>query len=234
MASFKPRSTDTPALVCVPWAGSGAAPFRAWTHAFGQNAGVYGVRLPGRESRIEEAFLRDVDAMVAGIVDDVLDLGPRPIVLFGLCSGALLAHEAARVLGSRVSHLFVASQLPPIDAARVAAEELESREALAERYLTAEAAADPEMAELLLEVLEADIGAVSGYHYTPGGLEIPITVFRGSDDHEISADLLDGWTAESTGRVAVREISGADHLFSGASWPELAAEIAAELGLAAN
>jgi surfactin synthase thioesterase subunit len=87
------------------------------------------------------------------------------------------------------------------------------------------------MRALALEILEADIRAVSGYQFTPGRLRIPITVFHGMNDREIrSADLAD-WTAESTILSEIREVANADHMFSGAAWANLAELIAVELGL---
>lgn len=229
LIAFRPRSTENLALVCVPWAGAGAAPFRPWSSVFGAAATVYGVRLPGRESRIDEPCLGDVDSLVKSIVPEVEALGDRPIVLFGHCSGALLAYEAARALGSRVARLVVASQLPPAEAARTATDELGSRQSLAERYLGADVTGDPEMRALALEVLEADIRAVSGYHFVPGELRIPITVFHGADDREIRSADLGGWASESLVLSEIREVANADHMFSGASWMKLAELIAAEL-----
>lgn len=231
LIAFKPKLTDNPALVCVPWAGAGAAPFRAWASVFGTAATVYGVRLPGRESRIDEPFFEDVDSLVKSIVAEVESLGDRPIVLFGHCSGALLAYEAARTLGQRVTRLVVASQLPPAEAARTAADELGSRESLAERYLGEDVADDSEMRALALEILEADIRAVSGYQFAPGRLRIPITVFHGMNDREIRSADLAGWTAESTILSEIHEVANADHMFSGAAWANLAELIAVELGL---
>ncbi|MFE6101520.1 thioesterase II family protein [Streptomyces laurentii] len=230
LIAFKPRLRDNPALVCVPWAGAGAAPFRVWASVFGTAATVYGVRLPGRESRLDEPLLEDVDSLVKSVVAGVESLGDRPIVLFGHCSGALLAHEAARALGRRVTRLVVASQLPPAEAARTAADELDS-ESLAERYLDEGVAHDSEMRAVALRILESDIRAVSGYQFTPGLLDIPITVFRGMDDREVRSVDLAGWISASTIPSEICEVANADHMFSGTAWVNLAELIAVKLGL---
>jgi len=229
LVAFKPRSTDNPALICVPWAGAGAAPFRSWAPVFETVASVYGVRLPGRESRIDDPLVDDVDSLVKGIVADIAELGSRPIFLFGHCSGALLAYEAARALGPQVAGLIVASQLPPAEAARTAAHELASPALLDERYLSNDLAGDPEMRAMALEILEADIRAVSGYRYIPGLVNAPITVFHGTNDREIQIAELDDWISESSISAAIHEVPEADHMFTGAAWIALAEKIAAGL-----
>ena len=229
LMAFKPKSVDNPALVCVPWAGAGAAPFRSWARVLGHAAAVYGVRLPGRESRIDEPLVDDIDCLVKGIVSEVEALGDRPIFLFGHCSGALLAYEAARALGSRVTGLIVASQLPPPAAARAAAEELAAPESSIRRYLSAGVAGDPEMREMALQILDADIRAITRYRHVPGRLDAPITVFHGADDREVEAADLSGWHFESTAGASIHDVPDADHMFSGAAWATLAELIAADL-----
>lgn len=221
---------DGPALLCVPWAGAGAAPFRTWGPLFPGDITVYGVRLPGRESRMAEAAPTDISQVVDALVQDVARLAHPRIAVFGHCSGALVGFETARALGPAAAHLLVASQLPPARAAQGAEEELGSRDGLARRYLSSELLGDPDIVDMLLPVLEADMRAVSDYRYRPGGLPgVPLTVFRGADDPEIEPGDTDGWRAETTGPVRVREVEGADHLFAGAAWQRLGARVAQDV-----
>ncbi|WNM30388.1 alpha/beta fold hydrolase [Streptomyces sp. Li-HN-5-11] len=230
LVAFDSGPADGPALVCIPWAGAGGAPFQAWAPVLDGTAAVHAVRLPGRESRIDEPLLNELEPIVEEVVRGVRALGDRPVALFGLCSGALVAFEAARALGPGRVSLLAASQMPPAVAARVATEELASREGLAARYLPAELLAEPEMVELLIEVLEADIQAVSGYRHAPEPLDgVPVTVFRGAQDPEIGLAEMDGWHAETTGPVHILEVPGADHLFTGAAWRGLAEQIGVRL-----
>ena len=59
---------DGPALVCLPWAGSGAVPFRAWGPVLDGVAAVCGVRLAGRESRQTEPLAATLDEAVSATV----------------------------------------------------------------------------------------------------------------------------------------------------------------------
>ncbi|WP_327379059.1 alpha/beta fold hydrolase (plasmid) [Streptomyces sp. NBC_01216] len=221
---------DGPALVCIPWAGAGAAPFRTWGPLFPPEVTVYGVRMPGRESRMSEAPLTNVTHIVDELDREIARLSHRRVAVFGHCSGALVGFELARALGPTTALLLVASQLPPEEAARGAEEELGSRASLAKRYLSSELLDDPDIVDMLLPVLEADMHAVSGYNYRSGGLrEVPITVFCGVEDPEIRPCDVNGWRTETTGPMLVREVEGADHLFAGPAWQRLAACVADDL-----
>lgn len=219
-----------PALVCLSWAGAGAAPFRSWAPLLADTVSCYGIRLAGRESRRGEPLMTEVTEMVAEIVRNVLSLGHGRVALFGHCSGAIAAFEAARALGPSVVALFVASQLPPPVAAAAATGELLSSEGLAARYLGSELLGEPDLIEVLVPILQADIRAVSEYVYDGGRrLDVPLFVYRGSDDPEISRSDLDGWQAETTARTRTRDVDGADHLFTGVAWQALGRQISEDL-----
>src|SRR5256885_16239546 len=57
------------ALVCIPWAGAGAARFRQWAPLIGEHARLYGARLAGREARVSEPAATTLDAVVAELVE---------------------------------------------------------------------------------------------------------------------------------------------------------------------
>ncbi|MEV7443123.1 thioesterase domain-containing protein [Streptomyces sp. NPDC091204] len=215
------------ALACIPWAGAGATPFRPWGPVIGDAADVYGVRLAGRESRQTEPLPTSLDDVVDELVAELVALDVPRVALFGQCSGALLAYKTAQRLqrsadGPEVVHLLVASQLPP----RVLADgDDESGEDLT-RYVPEHLREEPELLEVLLPILSADMRLVSDYVYTPDApLDVPITVLYGGSDDLLSGSEVDGWRHETTGRSTFHEVAGADHLFRGAAWLELAEAI---------
>lgn len=220
-----------PALVCIPWAGAGAAPFRAWGPALAGTASVYGVRLAGRESRQGEPPATVLDDVVADLVRELTALGAPDVALFGQCCGALLAFEVARALrlscdGPAVIHLFVASQLPP----RVLADAPVEPDEDPMRYVPEEVRGEPELVDMLLPVIAADTMLISNYEYSPNGLaDVPLTVVYGARDELLSQAKVDGWRHETTGPTAFRELADADHLFSGTAWMDLAEVIRAAL-----
>lgn len=215
------------ALVCIPWAGAGAAPFRSWPRVMGAAAAVYGVRLAGRESRFAEPLAEVFDIVVDELVEEIAHLSERRIVIFGHCSGAILAFEIARALSNSTSppetvQLIVASQLPPNDQAEGGSDPGHD---LA-RYLPIELSTAPELIELLVPIIEADVRLLASYTYrTSPMLEVPLLVIRGANDLLIRSKNLDGWRLATTGPTIFCELSDSDHLFTGNAWPALAAEV---------
>ncbi|MEU4062677.1 alpha/beta fold hydrolase [Streptomyces wedmorensis] len=220
------QGRDT-ALVCLPWAGAGASPFHSWAPVIGDAADVFGVRLAGRESRQTEPPATDRDEVVAHLVREVIALGAPRVVLFGHCSGALLAFETAHALlrsaaASTLLHLVVASQLPPSTFADTGF----TPDRDLSRYVSEDLRGEPELLELLLPVLTADMTLVSGYAPTNvAPLDVPLTVVFGARDEELSRAAVDDWRFETTAPTTFREVPGAGHLFEGAAWPELAAVV---------
>lgn len=233
LVGWSEPSTSLPALVCIPWAGAGAAPFRSWAEAFEGHADVYAARLPGRESRLLEPPPASLSAMVDDVARVVGALPHPRLALFGHCSGAVIAFELARRLGTRTSsviHLLVASQLPPPRVAETDVAELEAEERMIRREVEETFAAEPELCELMLACLVADIRAVATYRYEAGELlDVPISVFVGSNDDDVRVADAEGWRAETSAPVRVHELEGAGHLFRGDAWSELALAVRSEL-----
>lgn len=193
---------------------------------------MYGVRLPGRESRHTEAPKRSLDAIVADLAPEIASLPHENVVFFGHCSGALIAFELTRALRAastkEVTHLFAASQLPPRAVANLPADVHRRNEQLVTAKLGD--MLDPELVEVLETIVAVDMEAVAAYSYEPAPvLSIPITVFVGSEDPSMRAADVGGWGGETSSDLEVHEVAGADHLFSGEAWQTLAREIRARL-----
>ncbi|GAA2356911.1 thioesterase [Catellatospora methionotrophica] len=222
-------STDTgTALVCVPWAGAGAGPFRSWGRVV-TTAAVHGVRIAGRENRRHEPAPATLCGLAAGLAAELAALPWPRVALFGHCSGALVAFETARALrgldrAPELTALIVASQLPPADVAGDSVDIDRDQD----RYVPDELREEPELVELLRPVVAADMRLVAGYRYAPAApLTVPLTVLYGSADGRLDRAAVDGWRHETTAATDVREIAGAGHLFGGAAWHSLAETVAA-------
>ncbi|MFI6683003.1 thioesterase II family protein [Streptomyces sp. NPDC050485] len=215
------------ALVGIPWAGAGATPFSAWGPVIDDAADVYGARLAGRESRQTQPPAASLAEAVAELAGELAALEAPRVALFGQCSGALLAYEVAKELhrsgnGPEVVHLLVGSQLPP----RTLADRGVDAEQDLTRYVPEGLREEPELLAVLLPILAADMKLIADYAYAPGTpLDVPLTVFYGARDEELSRADVDGWRQETTGATDFREIADADHLFGGAAWLELARAI---------
>lgn len=225
LVCWNPSSKADSALVCIPWAGAGAAPYCPWAPLIGHRARVYGVRLAGREARICERPATGLPTVVAELATAITHLPEDRVDLFGHCSGAIIAFEVARALRdiavSTLGRMIVVGQVAPRLFAADVPSAGESR-----RYIPDSLANDDEMLEVLLPVMEADLQAFAGYTYAAGDpLGLPIAAIRGGRDRYVSDTDLATWSEETTAAFACRRVDDADHLFSGDAWSSLAHEV---------
>ena len=234
-----PRPSRTPAarLVCVPHAGGGIATFRGWSdHLPSADVGV--VQLPGRGSRLREPLADSLEAAARGVAEAVVELPARPTVLFGHSLGALIAFEAARMLGCwgwPVLALFVSGQRaptiadpnPPISGLPSDAFITEIRrryDSVPDAFL-----ADAELMQLLVPGLRADFAMLEGYRYQPAPpLDCPIVACGGSADPHASRSDLEAWRRETRGRSSVHLFSGG-HFYLQKEWEALTTLIGNQL-----
>ncbi|MFD8700710.1 thioesterase II family protein [Kitasatospora purpeofusca] len=212
-------SAQSTVLACLPFAGSGAGFFREWEKLGIPDVTLLPVQLPGREERF-------LDDPFAGIADAVAELTPRiladagdraDLALFGHSLGAVLAYEIAREL-ERIGHpglrhLFVSGSPGPHDGRTERATGLADEEFIAgvQRFAGYRHAAfdDPELVEVLLPILRADVELHENYR--PTGTEllsVPVTALRGERDELVSRAQAEQWAATTSGPFSYRELPG--------------------------
>lgn len=208
-------------LLCFAHAGGGAAPFFRWGAALPEVA-VCPVRRPGRESAHAQPALRDVPAIVAGAMRAIQTLPPSPTALYGHSLGALIAFEVARAMqaaGASPKLLVVsgkpAPQLPPRlpDLAHLPHDRF-LRE-LDELYggIPQEIKAVPELLEMMLPVIRADMTASEGHRHQPGPrLQCPLVVCHGAEDRAVDPTALQSWGELTEGTFEVLTFPGG-HFF---------------------
>jgi surfactin synthase thioesterase subunit len=152
------------------------------------------------------------------ILEPLMD---RPFAVFGHSLGAVVAGEFARVLqtqGRPVAHLFVSSRPAP----RGAEQQLHQLPhddfiaAVNARYqgIPEEILAHPDVLELLLPSLRADIEALETFrldHDRPK-IACPTTVYGGEFDKSISRADLESWGEETAEPCRIRVFPG-DHFY---------------------
>jgi surfactin synthase thioesterase subunit len=206
-------SPATTKLVCLPYAGAGASFYRPWTALAGDALEILPLQLPGRERLIDEEPYRNVHRAVDGLLAQLRehlsgDDGTR-VALFGHSLGAVLAYELAHRLVAEpdleLAHLFVSGSPEPARGREQRATGLSDEDFLARVGEFAgyhhPALDDPEMREMILPALRADVEMHENYvPSTALALDAPLTVIRGEDD-----ELVDYADAESWSKVAGRD-----------------------------
>lgn len=208
----------TARLLCLPHAGAGPSTFYAWRTVAPEGLQVCPVSLPGRECRLFEEPYASVHEAVDGIAAELAPVlvESTPVMLFGHCLGALLAYELARYLhaaGTPVEHLLVSGTPGPRHVrtqqiSRLPEEEFMERVEEIAGYRH-EALSDPEMRELLLPALRADVQMQE--EYRPSGtapLPVRLTALRGAADGTVSAAEIGQWREVTSAHFSVAELPG--------------------------
>jgi len=206
-------------LICFPPAGQGASVFRSWIGGLPIDVGFCAVQLPGRTSRLRELAMTSIPQIVEQITAAIAGLPELPCVFFGHSMGAVLASEVTRRLAALTHsvprHLIVSGRRPPpvpdrhppisglSDAAFV--------DEIGRRYggIPPEILANPDVLELLLPSLRADMVALEAYQPGPRKrLPLPISAFGGDADPMTPVEDIEAWANETQAGFEMRIFPG--------------------------
>lgn len=209
-------------VFAFPHAGGGCATFGALADAIGPRTAVWGLNLPGRQARFLEPPLTALEPLLDEVAAD-LARRDRP-VLFGYCSGALLAFLVARRLrrlGRPPAALVVASYPAPDRAAPP--RELHAldggqfwQEILSYGGFPPQIAAEPDFREIFEPALRADYEMLAAYEYTDEPpLGVAVTVLAGDADPVLHEADVEAWRRHTTAGFQVVRMPGGHWLLDG-------------------
>jgi medium-chain acyl-[acyl-carrier-protein] hydrolase len=228
-------------LICLPHAGGGASLFRDWPAALEGRAEVCAVQLPGREGRLSEPPIAALGPLV-----DALHAGLRPwlgapFALFGLSMGALLAYELAQRLQEEggpgpCAVIVAAHRAPHLPDRRDPIGHLDD-EAFVDELRRLDGTPpgvfdEPELRELLLGALRADVALCETYrHEARAPLRCPVAALGGRDDPQVDPGELLAWHEHTSERFTLTLFRGG-HFPLGDASAALRAAVRTELGRA--
>ncbi|MEW2625169.1 alpha/beta fold hydrolase [Streptomyces sp. NPDC048106] len=203
-------------LVCFPHAGGSAGGFGGWRRRLPADVELLAVRYPGREDRITEPFVEDMDEMAAAICAELAPLLDRGLVLFGHSMGAALAFEVALLLEERHGRgpvLVVVSGRggPGTGERELPADDDESVVAFARSLGSANAAAydNEDLRPLLLPALRADLRVIRNHVPRPGRtVRSPLAIYVGDSDPDVTVPEAHAWSRASTGESSLKVFPG--------------------------
>jgi surfactin synthase thioesterase subunit len=197
-------------LLCFPPGGGSVTAYRGLADRFGDGIAVAAVQYPGRQDRLGEPAIGDMDALADRIAEEVLTQAPiERLSLFGHSMGATVAFETARRLESKglpLTTLFVSGRPAPsfVETGRL---HLGSDDELIgdlER-LAADPApiqvlrTEPALAELVLPAVRSDYQAVETYTYREGpALACDIAALVSSEDPTVTPAQAEHWRGYSS------------------------------------
>ncbi|MBN9228888.1 MULTISPECIES: beta-ketoacyl synthase N-terminal-like domain-containing protein [Legionella] len=104
-------------LFCFPYGGGGASIYREWQQEFPDFIEVCPVQLPGRENRMEEQPLDNLDTLVSLLAYQLKPQFDLPFAFFGHSFGSLIGFELTRYLRTHhlptPAHLFASAYPDP-------------------------------------------------------------------------------------------------------------------------
>jgi surfactin synthase thioesterase subunit len=217
---YRPSSTATARLVCLPHAGGSAPFFLPVAAALSPAVDVVAVQYPGRQDRRSERPLTDARMLAECIHDILLRQPPLPVTFFGHSLGAVIAFEAVRRLedsGYPPVHLFASGRRAPSAHREESVYRRDDAGIIAEvRKLNGTASSvlgDDELMRAVLPALRADYQAAETYRCDPEvTVDCPITVLTGDNDPKTTLDEASAWEGHTTGSYTIRTFPGG-HFF---------------------
>lgn len=203
-------------LVCIPQSGHAVGMFSRWEKLLEPVMDFIIVRLPGREERIMEEPLTSMKEITSLLVGELNERDDLDLVLYGHCSGGLiayqLAHELKRAGGVQASVLVMSSTLAPHLVPLAPQLHRYDYDELRRYMENLSAHATPRIPDELWELFEpcirADLAAVEQADYSLSPLGVPLAIIRGAGDHLIERQHAESWHRYTSAEFSVNEIPG--------------------------
>lgn len=215
-----PASMDV-SLLCLPCAGASAGMYLRWRRLLPSWVRLVPVELPGRGTRMSDAFVENFEALVAHLCEQHERECAGSYALFGHSMGGLIAHGMAmhwREKARRMPEaLFVSATPSPQhrDPSFFAGKETDSAliaDLRRQGGTPREVFEDAGMLRSVLDTLRADYRVCMSYRSRHDRrLAVPLHVFAGRQDDIDSGRIL-AWDSETSARFSARWFDGG-HFF---------------------
>ena len=207
-------------LICLPFAGGSKYAYHRFVRLAPDWLEIIPIDLPGRGSRMTEALLTDVEAILDDVMHQIRDLTMYPYAIYGHSMGALLALLTARRIRkeklNEPLHLFVTGLGGPSVNDRIVRHNLPEPQLIDELIsldgMPRDVLNDRVMMSFFLPIIRADFEAIDNYQYQEDHkLDIPITCIIGREE-KITPEKAQAWENETLAEVNVRRFPG-KHFF---------------------
>ncbi|HTZ44036.1 MAG TPA: alpha/beta fold hydrolase [Jatrophihabitans sp.] len=221
-------------LVCLGFCGGGAGAYHPWGPVLPPHVDLVTICYPGRDGRFLEDYVQNWDELAADATAAVSSAGEEgPYVLFGHSMGGWMAFEVAarieRQGGPRPQTLVVSSANAPsrgLTPQDMFPNMQDTDEQLlgwmrAHGLMPAHVLDDPDLQEMAIELMRADIRVRDTFAYADGTMvSIPLQVLTGDEDSVIEPDTGEQWQRLATAGYRHDVLPGG-HFYTPAVWQRL-------------
>ena len=215
---YRPQPLATQRIILLPHASGSASFFRQWADLFPSNIEVVSVQYPGREDRIDDPLISDMELLVQGICSGLTRYLDKPYILFGHSMGGGIAYELYQTLQQQ--------KLPQPKNLVISAFEAPSRKHQGELHKQQDSLlldelkrlkgtgvdlnSYPELASMVLPLMRNDYKLIETYqpNSTRPHVNIPITLMVGDSDEELQSGDAEAWQQETTKEFQLLSFKG--------------------------
>jgi pyochelin biosynthesis protein PchC len=236
--SDTPKPLARARIICLPHAGGSAGFFRDWAARLPADIELLAVQYPGREERIDDALIDAMPTLVTRLADALTGVADRPYVLFGHSMGAAIAYELCVELlkrGTRLPRRLAVSAHEAPHRHRAGHWHTASDADLCDEIIrlggtAASLRASEELRALVMPIVRNDYRLIETWRAAtePVRLPLPIDVFIGRDDDEVTRDDAQDWHYLTSRDCTLREFGGG-HFYLQAHRDALLAHLVAGL-----
>lgn len=233
----QPQNSDEIRMFCFPYAGAGGSIFKNWSFSTHKNVGVYPIQYPGRENRLFEPPINNMDVLISEICKQIKNYLDRPYILFGHSLGAKVAFHVAVemqksyccapgylvVAGAQAPHIPETNPIYNLNDDYII-NELRRLGGTPDKILD-----NKDIMKIFLPTIRADYTLSDNFIYEEKYiLECPILAIAGKDDSEASENEVYEWKNYTKTSYTYKAISGG-HFFISTHESELLELIAANV-----
>lgn len=213
-------------LICFPHAGGAASSFAPLARAVAGGLEVVALQYPGRQERLGETCVDNIEGLTAAIVPELNGELDGPFALFGHSMGAIVGFEVARALehgrGRAARGLFVSGRRAPTtwrdEQVHRGGDSSLLREVARLGGTPSLLLDDEDVQQMMLPALRGDYKAIETYRWQPGPpLSCPVWALVGEADPLTTVAEAAAWAPHTTATFELRTYPGthfylADHL----------------------
>ncbi|WP_187445066.1 thioesterase II family protein [Rossellomorea vietnamensis] len=208
-------------MFCFSHAGGSSSSYRKWIpYCDKKGIEIIAIQLPGRENRIREKPVDDLNALALMLTKEISHYLDKPYIFFGHSMGGIISYEVSKLLlkgnFKLPKHLFISStKAPHIKPASKGIYNLSDSELISKlkdlNGTPIELLKNIELMSLFLPAIRADFKIAETYFREVCMLPIPISVFLGDKDTVKLSSVLK-WKEHTTNRFEHRIFKG-DHFY---------------------